>query len=148
MKRIKYYKDGNYEIYNEINGMKQGKANIYFKDSRDKIKEEFNYVNDLREGEAFLIFQNGIEKRYYKNGKLWGLAVKYLLTGEIRETMYVDGKKDRGFIHNQLKNILGMPYEKINYPQNELSIDKENDYKIFIEEAQAILTKYANLNKN
>ncbi len=63
MKCIERYENGNYEVYEEIDGVKQGRATFYYKNCEDKIKEEFYYVDNVKTGESLLLFQNGVEKR-------------------------------------------------------------------------------------
>lgn len=147
MKCIERYENGNYEVNEEIDGVKQGKATFYYKNCEDKIKEEFYYVDNVRTGESLLLFQEGIEKRCYKNDRLEGLSVKYFLDGRIEESRYGNQKEKIAFAFDELRDILGMESKERDYTINGLEEDKKNGYKVFIKEAQTILTEYANLNK-
>lgn len=96
---------------------------------------------------SMLLFQEGIEKRCYKNDRLEGLSVKYFLDGRIEESRYGNQKEKIAFAFDELRDILGMESKERDYTINGLEEDKKNGYKVFIKEAQTILTEYANLNK-
>ncbi len=75
------------------------------------------------------------------------MAVKYFLNGRIKESRYGNQKEKIAFALDELRDILGMKPKKRDYTINGLEEDKKNGYKVFIKEAQTILTEYANLNK-
>lgn len=161
MKKIEFHKDGKYEEYEEINGVREGKAAYYWsadkheeireefiyengikngkavvyfnKNKTNKIKEEFTYVNGVKQGESLLLCSDCLEKRYYINGKLEGEGLEYRLDGKINRNSYVNGEKEINF--KSLKEILGMckPKERENKADDE--IFKLQAKKIFSETA-------------
>ncbi len=74
MKKIEFHKDGKYEEYEEINGVREGKAVYYWSaDKHEEIREEFIYENGIKNGKAVVYFNknktNKIKEEFtYING--------------------------------------------------------------------------------
>lgn len=108
MEKIEFYDDGKYEKYNEINGIKEGKAIYYWgKNSKltekdedyGKVKEEFFYENGVKQGKGISYFDSQKtqkikeEFRYINNVKH---GESYLL--------YLDRLEKRNYINGKIEN--------------------------------------------
>lgn len=137
MEKKEFYGNGKYEKFSEVNGVKEGKATIYFDvDKTQKIKEEFNYIDNIKQGVAYLIFSNKVEKRYYTEGKLIGKAFVYNIDGSIEIKNYDSNKAN----FRSLKEILGIEL-------NEDEKIDEKEYEILKSEAERYFKEVADLYK-
>lgn len=112
MEKINFFDNGKYEIFNEINGVKQGKSTYYWgkntnllKSHQDygKIKEEFTYIDGIKQGKAITYFDsentNKIKEEFYyindiKQGEsillyLDRLEKRYYTNGKLKEKVLV-----------------------------------------------------------
>lgn len=172
MEKIEFYNDGKYEKYNEINGMKQGKAVYYWGKSSDliekhedygKIKEEFFYENGVKQGKAVTYFDQVKTKKikeefyYVDNIKQGEGYILYLdkfekinyqngkLTGKI--WIYrINGKaevKNADDIQSGFKSLK----EILGIEESEKEEISEQKYKILKMEAEKIFKETAELYK-
>ena len=134
MEKIAFYDDGKYEIYREVDGIKEGKAIYYYskeilqsvpyrlKKDYEKLREEFNYDNGIKNGRAVtyfnkdktnkvwekFIFFNGI-----KEGEAWLLSAdklekRYYVNGKVEGLTvqyYLNGNIEEGLYINGRRNL-------------------------------------------
>lgn len=172
MEKIEFYNNGKYEKYNEINGIKQGKAVYYWgknynltekQEDYGKIKEEFFYENGIKQGKAVTYFDQVKTKKikeefYYvdnvKQGKAYILyldkfeKINYLngkLTGKI--WIYrINGKaevRNADDIQSGFKSLK----EILGIEENKKEKLSEQEYKILKMEAEKIFKETAELYK-
>lgn len=172
MEKIEFYNDGKYEKYNEINGMKQGKAVYYWCKNSDltekdenygKIKEEFFYENGVKQGKAVIYFDQVKTKKikeefyYVDNVKQGEAYILYLekfekinyqngkLTGKI--WIYrINGKaevRNADDIQSGFKSLK----EILGIEEDKKEEFSEQEYKILKMEAEKIFKETAELYK-
>ena len=172
MEKIEFYNDGKYEKYNEINGMKQGKAVYYWGKSSDliekhedygKIKEEFFYENGVKQGKAITYFDQVKTKKikeefyYVDNVKQGEAYILYL--DKFEKINYVNGKltgkiwiyringkaevKNTDDIQSGFKSLK----EILGIEENKKEELSEQEYKILKMEAEKIFKETAELYK-
>lgn len=108
MEKMEFYDDGKYEVYTEIDGIKQGKAICYYskkilqsvpynlRKDYEKLREEFTYDNGVKQGKAVTYFNknktNKIwEKFTFLNGIKEGEAWLFS-TDKVEKRCYINGK--------------------------------------------------------
>lgn len=106
MEKIEFYDDGKYEKYNEINGIKEGKAVYYWGKSSDltekqedygKIKEEFFYENGVKQGKAI---------SYFDQIKTKKIKEEFFYVDNVRQgkayILYLDRFEKRNYLNGKL----------------------------------------------
>lgn len=90
-KKVENCPDGTKEIYYLVNGKKEGKAQMIF---RNNDREEYTYKNGIIEGKAVYYFYNGDREEYiYKNGVLNGEAKFIYSNGKKESYKYINGER-------------------------------------------------------
>ncbi len=106
MEKIEFYDDGKYEKYNEINGIKEGKAVYYWGKNSDltekhedygKIKEEFFYENGVKQGKAI---------SYFDQVKTKKIKEEFFYVDNVRQgkayILYLDSFEKRNYLNGKL----------------------------------------------
>lgn len=172
MEKIEFYDDGKYEKYNEINGIKEGKAVYYWGKSSDltekhedygKIKEEFFYENGVKQGKAISYFDQVKTKKikeeffYIDNVKQGKAYILYL--DRLEKRNYLNGKlngniwvyKINGKVEvrnsNNIENAFKTLKEILGMDEDKKEEINEQEYEIFKNEAEKIFKETAELYK-
>lgn len=134
MEKIEFYDNGKYEVYTEVNGIKEGKAVYYYskeilqsipyglQEDYEKLREEFTYDKGIKNGSAITYFNKDKTKKLWekftflngvKEGEAWLLSVdklekRYYKNGKVEGFViqyYLDGKIKEDFYTDGRKNL-------------------------------------------
>lgn len=94
---IEKYENGDWEEFELVNGVKQGKAIYHYSENNLKQRkcEEYNYINGIKQGKAILYwngrYSGDYEERNYVDGLVQGEATYYKKGFYSRTRTYIDG---------------------------------------------------------
>ena len=120
---IEKYDNGDWEEFELVNGIKQGKATYHYKNG---TKEEYCYLNGKKQGKSILYSKEEREERNYIDGILQG-KVTFHKKSSIEETTYINGilqgkstiwyyktkeREERNYVNGVLQGISVIWYHK------------------------------------
>ncbi|MGL5723155.1 hypothetical protein [Cetobacterium sp.] len=122
---IQLVNSSSYEIYNLINGIKEGNASLHHKNGS---YEEYIYKNGVIDGKKYLYTLNGEKiENFYVNGEKQSLEIKYYPTGAKEEYHILNNKIHGEYIYTDSNGVV----KKFIYKNGEQ--EEENNSLIYEE---------------